>query len=111
MTAIAWSIRGKTDYALDGGVYIAGAAVDWLVRRLRLVRSSQETSEIASAVPDTLGVYFVPAFVGLAAPYWDTYTRGTIVGITEGTTKAHINSRCLGSHSLSSERSHRLHGG
>jgi len=90
LTTIAWVIDGKRNYALDGGVYVAGAAIDWLVRAVGLVRRPQETSTVSSSVRDTRGVFFVPAFVGLAAPHWDSDVRGTIVGITEGTTGAHL---------------------
>lgn len=90
LTTVAWVINGKRNYALDGGVYVAGAAIDWLVGQLGLTPSPEQTSTISSSVKDTQGVFFVPAFVGLAAPYWESDVRGTVVGITEGTTSAHV---------------------
>lgn len=86
----AWVRGGQTSYALDGGVYIAGAAVQWLRDGLHIISSPAESDTLALSVPDNGGVYFVPAFSGLAAPYWDSYARGTIVGITGGVTSAHI---------------------
>jgi glycerol kinase len=79
-----------TDFAIEGSVFIAGAAVQWLRDGLGLIASAAETEALATSVPDTGGVYFVPAFVGLGAPYWDPYARGTLVGLTRGTTRAHI---------------------
>ncbi|MDG2198440.1 MAG: glycerol kinase GlpK [SAR324 cluster bacterium] len=90
LTTAVWDLGGRVSYALDGGVYIAGAAVQWLRDGLRIIRNAQETEWIAESVEDCGGVYFVPAFVGLAAPYWDQYARGTIVGLTGGATYAHI---------------------
>lgn len=91
LTTVGWGINGgKITFALDGGIYIAGAAVQWLRDKMKLITSAAETEEIAKSVPDTGGVYFVPAFSGLAAPHWDQYARGTIVGITGGTTKEQI---------------------
>ena len=90
ITVCSWRIGGKINYAFDGGVYIAGAAVQWLRDKIRLIGNAAETEMISQSVPDTGGVYFVPAFAGLAAPYWDQYARGAIVGITGGTTSAHI---------------------
>jgi len=90
LTTVAWVIDGRRNYALDGGVYVAGAGIDWVARELGLAPSPEETSTISSSVEDTGGVFFVPALVGLAAPYWESDVRGTIVGITEGTTRAHI---------------------
>ncbi len=87
---MAWSKNAKITFALDAGVYIAGAAIQWLRDGLKIINSFDETESLARTIPDTGGVYFVPAFVGLAAPYWDQYARGTIVGITRGTAKAHI---------------------
>lgn len=89
LTTVAWQALGKTIYALEGSVFIAGAAVDWL-RDVGLIGSAAETAEIASSVADSAGVYFVPAFVGLGAPYWDQYARGVIVGLERRTTRAHI---------------------
>ena len=90
ITVASWRIGGKINYAFDGGVYIAGAAVQWLRDKMRLIGSAAETETVSMSVPDTGGVYFVPAFVGLAAPIWDQYARGTIVGITGNTTSAHL---------------------
>jgi len=87
---VAWSVKDDITYALDGGIYVAGAAVQWLRDGLGIVRSAEETMELAMSVPDSGGVFFVPALAGLAAPYWDSYARGTIVGITRGTTRAHL---------------------
>jgi glycerol kinase len=90
LTTIAWRIAGQTTYALEGSVFIAGAVVQWLRDGLEILKSAAESQALAESVPDTGGVYFVPAFVGLGAPYWDMYARGTIVGLTRGTTSAHL---------------------
>src|SRR5207247_2310661 len=90
LTTIAWRIGGRTTYALEGAVFVAGAAVQWLRDGLGIIASAAETEGLARSVPDTGGVYFVPAFVGLGAPYWDQHARGTIVGLTRGTTRAHL---------------------
>jgi glycerol kinase len=90
LTTIAWRIGGRPTYALEGSVFIAGAAVQWLRDGLGIIRQAAETQALAESVPDTGGVYFVPAFVGLGAPYWDPYARGTLVGLTRGTTRAHL---------------------
>jgi len=90
LTTVAWGLNGKTSFALDGGVYITGAAVQWLRDGIKIINSAAETEELAKSVPDTGGLYFVPAFVGLAAPYWDQYARGMMIGITGSTTRAHI---------------------
>lgn len=90
VTTIAWGLNGTVYYALEGSVFICGAAVQWLRDGLGLVDHASQTEEIASTVPDSGGVYFVPAFVGLGAPYWDPYARGSISGLTRGTTRAHI---------------------
>jgi glycerol kinase len=90
LTTIACRIGGVTTYALEGSVFIAGAAIQWLRDGLGLIRSAAESQALAESVQDTGGVYFVPAFVGLGAPYWDMYARGTIVGLTRGTTGAHL---------------------
>jgi len=90
LTTVAWKIGGKTTYALEGSVFIGGAVVQWLRDGLGLIRSSEEVEKLATAVPDNGGVYLVPAFAGLGAPHWDPYARGTIVGITRGTTAGHI---------------------
>jgi glycerol kinase len=90
VTTIAWRLGTETTYALEGSVFIAGAAIQWLRDGLHLIKSAAETQALAESVADTGGVYFVPAFVGLGAPYWDMYARGTIVGLTRGTTGAHL---------------------
>jgi glycerol kinase len=90
LTTIAWYLDGKVTYALDGGIFITGAAVQWLRDGLKIIKDVAQTEEMAMNVKDTKGVYFVPAFVGMAAPYWDMYARGTILGITGGTTREHI---------------------
>ena len=90
LTTIAWRIGGKTTFALEGAVFIAGAVVQWLRDELQIVRTSEEIEALAASVPDTQDVYFVPAFSGLGAPHWDQYARGTIVGLTRGTNRAHI---------------------
>ena len=90
LTTIAWEVHGRTCYALEGAVFVGGAVVQWLRDGLRLIRTSDEVNALAATVPDSGGVYVVPAFTGLGAPYWDPYARGTIVGITRGTTAGHI---------------------
>ncbi len=91
ITTIGWQRQGQqTQYALEGGVFIAGAAVQWLRDGLGIIEKASDTEQIAQSVGDTGGVYFVPAFAGLGAPHWDMYARGTMVGITGGTTRAHI---------------------
>jgi glycerol kinase len=90
LTTVAWRVGGKTEYALEGSVFIAGAAIQWLRDGLQLIASAPETEAIATSVPDHQGVYFVPAFVGLGAPYWDQEARGAISGLTRGVTRAHI---------------------
>jgi glycerol kinase len=90
LTTIALQIHGKTFYALEGSVFIGGAVVQWLRDGLQLIRNSDEIESLAASVPDTDGVYMVPAFAGLGAPYWNQHAKGTIVGITRGTSSAHI---------------------
>jgi glycerol kinase len=94
LTTVAWSLPGDgapaVAYALEGAIFIAGAAVQWLRDGLGLIATARETEPLARSVPDTGGVYLVPAFVGLGAPYWDMYARGTLVGLTRGTTRAHV---------------------
>ena len=90
LTTLAWRIDGQTTYALEGAVFIAGAAVQWLRDGLGIIAAAGDTDTLARSVPDTGGVYFVPAFVGLGAPYWDQHARGAIVGLTRGTTRAHL---------------------
>ncbi len=90
ITTAVWSIDKKVTFALDGGVYIGGAAVQWLRDGLQIIKSADETEAMAKSVADSGGVYFVPAFTGLAAPYWDQYARGMMIGMTGGTTREHI---------------------
>jgi glycerol kinase len=90
LTTIGWSINGRTTYCLEGSVFIAGAVVQWLRDGLGIIKNSADVEQLAATVDDSGGVYFVPAFVGLGAPYWDPYARGTIVGLTRGTTAGHI---------------------
>ena len=90
LTTIGWRIGDKTTYVLEGSVFICGAAIQWLRDGLGIIATSHESAAIATSVPDSGGVYFVPAFVGLGTPYWNAAARGTICGITRGTTKAHI---------------------
>ncbi|HTR65985.1 MAG TPA: glycerol kinase GlpK [Terriglobales bacterium] len=90
VTTVAWKIGGVTDYALEGSVFVGGAVVQWLRDGLGLIRTSGEVESLAASVADNGGVYFVPAFVGLGAPHWDAYARGTIVGLTRGSKAGHI---------------------
>ena len=90
LTTVAWQRAGRTSYALEGSVFIAGAAVQWLRDGLGIIERSSDIEAMASSVPDTGGVYFVPALSGLGAPYWDAHARGTIVGLTRGSTRAHL---------------------
>lgn len=90
LTTIAWKIGDQVVYALEGSIYVGGSVVQWLRDGLGFITSSSEIEDLASTVPDSGGVYFVPALTGIAAPYWDQYARGTIIGITRGTTRAHI---------------------
>lgn len=90
MTDLAWVLADKTEYALEGLVFMGGATIQWLRDGLKIIKHSSEVGELASRVDDTGGVYLVPAFTGLCAPYWDMYARGTIVGMTRGTTNEHI---------------------
>jgi glycerol kinase len=90
LTTIAWGIGNETVYALEGSIFITGAAVQWLRDSLGIIKTSSEVEALAADVQDNGGVYMVPAFVGLGAPYWDPYARGTIVGLTRGSTAAHI---------------------
>jgi glycerol kinase len=91
LTTIAWKIDGKTTYAFEGSVFIGGAVVQWLRDGLGIIKSSAEVEDLAMQVADTGGIYFVPAFAGLGAPYWDSDARGTIVGLTRGSTSAHLS--------------------
>ena len=90
LTTVGWRINGQTTYCLEGAVFVAGAVVQWLRDGLRAIASSSEVEALMSRVPDSGGVYFVPAFVGLGAPYWDPYARGLVIGLTRGTTIEHI---------------------
>lgn len=90
VTTIAWGLDGKVEYALEGSIFVGGSAIQWLRDGLRLVDSAPDSEWVAKKVKDAGGVYMVPAFVGLGAPYWDMNARGMIIGITRGTTKAHI---------------------
>ena len=90
LTTVAWKIGDKVNYALEGSIFVGGSVVQWLRDGLGVIHSSSEVEELASRVPDTNGVYFVPALTGLGAPWWDQYARGTIIGISRGTTTAHI---------------------
>jgi glycerol kinase len=90
VTTVAWQLGGRTEYALEGSVFIGGAVVQWIRDGLGFVRTAADIEPLAATVPDNGGVYLVPAFAGLGAPHWDPYARGTIVGITRGTTSGHI---------------------
>ena len=90
VTTIAWGLDGKVNYALEGSIFVAGAAIQWLRDGMRLIDSASDSEYMATKVKGTHGCYVVPAFTGLGAPYWDQYARGTIVGITRGTNKNHI---------------------
>ncbi|PJF23317.1 MAG: glycerol kinase [Phototrophicales bacterium] len=91
LTTVAWKIgEDRTQYALEGSIFIAGAAVQWLRDEMKLVQNAAETEAIAQSIPSTDGVYLVPAFVGLGAPYWDQYARGTLIGLTRGSGRAHV---------------------
>ena len=90
LTTIAWKIAGETTYALEGSIFIAGAVVQWLRDGLGLIRHSNDIEALARTAPDSSGVYFVPAFSGLGAPHWDASARGTILGLTRGTTAGHL---------------------
>ena len=90
VTTIAWMLGEKVSYALEGSIFVAGAAIQWLRDEMGLIENAPASERCAAKVPDTGGVYLVPAFVGLGAPYWDQYARGTIVGITRGTNRNHI---------------------
>ncbi len=95
LTTVAWKIGNKVEYALEGSIFIAGAVVQWLRDELKLIRSSAEIEELASTVNSNDGVYIVPAFAGLGAPYWNQYARGSLFGLTRGSTQAHIARACL----------------
>ena len=90
VTTIGWGLNDKVNYALEGSIFTAGAAIQWLRDELQLIRSAAETESAAKAVTDSNGAYVVPAFTGLGAPYWDSYARGTIIGLTRGVNRNHI---------------------
>lgn len=90
VTTVAWGLDGKVNYALEGSIFVAGAAIQWLRDELRIIDSAPDSEYMAKKVKDTNGCYVVPAFTGLGAPHWDQYARGTIVGITRGVNKYHI---------------------
>ena len=90
LTTVAWKINGKTEYALEGSIFIAGAVVQWLRDSLKIIKKSSDVENLASSVDSSDGVYFVPAFAGLGAPHWNQYAQGTLFGLTRGSTDAHI---------------------
>ena len=90
LTTVAWRIGGRTSYALEGSIFMTGATMQWLRDELQIIDSAAESEALAASVPDTGGVYLVPAFTGLGAPHWDMYARGLLIGLTRGTKKAHI---------------------
>ena len=90
LTTVGWQIGDKVTYVLEGSVFVCGAAIQWLRDGLGLLTTAAESEAIAASVPDTGGVYFVPALTGLGTPYWDPHARGTIVGLSRGTTRAHM---------------------
>ncbi len=102
MTTIAWKLNGRTTYALEGSAFNAGSAIQWLRDELEIIHSAQEADQLAETVDDTGGAIFVPAFTGLGAPYWDMYARGALLGITRGTTRAHLCRAVLESIALES---------
>ena len=97
VTSVGWSVGGKLTYALEGSVFNAGSTIQWIRDELGLIESAPECDRLAESVPSSGGVYIVPAFTGLGAPYWDMYARGTIVGLTRGSTRAHIARAALDS--------------
>jgi glycerol kinase len=103
LTTVAWKIGDKTDYALEGSVFIGGAVVQWLRDGLGIIRSSADVEALAREVEDTEGLYLVPAFSGLGAPHWDPYARGILIGITRGTKAAHIARAALESMLISQD--------
>ena len=100
VTSVGWSVGGETSYALEGSVFNAGSTIQWLRDELKLIDSAPECDRLAESVPDSGGVVIVPAFTGLGAPYWDMYARGTILGLTRGSTRAHIARAVLDAISL-----------
>ena len=102
LTTVAWKIGDRVDYAFEGSVFVGGAVIQWLRDGLQFFRTAEESEALALTVKDSAGVFLVPAFVGLGAPYWDSYARGTMVGLTRGTTRAHITRAALESISYQS---------
>ena len=102
LTTVAWRIGGKTHYALEGSVFVGGAAVQWLRDEMHLIERAADSEAVATSVPDNGGVYLVPAFTGLGAPYWDMYSRGMLIGLTRGTGRAHVVRAALESIALQS---------
>src|SRR5262249_33598458 len=100
LTTVAWRIAGRTDYALEGSVFSGGAVVQWLRDGLGLIRSAGEIEALAASVPDSAGIFLVPAFEGLGAPHWDSYARGALVGLTRAATSAHVARAALESIAL-----------
>jgi len=90
ITTVAWNLAGKLTYACEGSVFIGGAAIQWLRDELKIIQNADETEALAQSIPDNQGVYFVPALVGLGAPYWDSRARGLMIGLTRGTSRAHL---------------------
>lgn len=90
LSTIAWGLDGKITYALEGSIFVAGAAIQWLRDKLQIIENAAETEEIAKSIEDTDGVYMIPAFTGLGTPYWDPYAKAAIVGMTQGTERSHI---------------------
>lgn len=90
LTTLAWGVDGKVEYALEGSIFVAGSAIQWLRDGLQIIENAPESEDYAMQVKTTEGVYMVPAFVGLGTPYWDTDARGAVFGLTRGTTKAHF---------------------
>ena len=90
LTCVGWGLKGETTYVLEGSVFNAGSSIQWLRDELGIIKSAPEINGLAESVPDNGGVYLVSAFTGLGSPHWDMFARGTIIGITRGTTKAHI---------------------
>jgi glycerol kinase len=90
ITTVAWGLGNHTTYAMEGSIFITGAGIQWLRDNLGLIKTAAESELLASTVPDNGGVYFVPAFVGLGAPHWDMYARGSILGLTRGSNKGHV---------------------
>ena len=111
VTTVAWGVGGKVSYALEGSIFVAGAAIQWLRDELRLLEDAADSEYFATKVPDTNGCYVVPAFTGLGAPHWDQYARGTIVGLTRGCNKYHIIPRHAGQPVLPGQRCAARHGG